>query len=93
MARASIFVRFGLPESLWQIQLKRIRNELISLVPGDALHCWWHPHNVGFELKTGLARLTQVLDLIAEACVSNRIISMNMQDLTPMTDQVIQLRE
>lgn len=79
MVRASLFVRFGLPEPLWRLQLKRIRNELLGLAPGDVFHCWWHPHNVGFELKTGMARLAQVLDLIAEACATNKIVSMNMK--------------
>ncbi len=81
MVRASLFVRFVLPEPLWKLQLKRIRNELIGLAPGDVFHCWWHPHNVGFELKIGIARLTQVLDLIAEASIRNKIVSMAMKDL------------
>ena len=80
MVPASLFVRFGLPEPLWQLQVRRIQNELITLAPGEVFHCWWHPHNVGFDLKTGLTRLTQVLDLIAEACITNKTISMNMKD-------------
>lgn len=80
VVRASLLVRFGLPEPLWQLQLKRIRNELSGLAPGEVFHCWWHPHNVGFELKAGIDRLRQVLDLIAEACATNKIISMNMKD-------------
>lgn len=82
MVRASLFVRFGLPESLWRLQLKRIRNELTALGPGDVFHCWWHPHNVGFEIKMGTARLAQVLDLIAEVCATKGIISMAMGDFS-----------
>lgn len=80
MLRASLFVRFDLPESLWQLQLKRIFNELTELLPNEVLHCWWHPHNVGFEMKTGVTRLVQVLDLIAEACATRGIISKTMGD-------------
>lgn len=80
MVRASLFVRFGLPEALWNMQIKRIRNELANLRHGEIFHCWWHPHNVGFNLKVGSARLTQLLDLIAETCMTNKISSMNMKD-------------
>lgn len=79
MVRASLFVRFELPEPLWRLQLKRIRNELLGLAPGEVFHCWWHPHNVGFEIKAGMARLTQVIDLIAESCITNKIVSTNMK--------------
>ena len=80
MMRASLFVRFSLPDPLWQLQVKRIQNELITLAPGQIFHCWWHPHNVGFDLKIGLVRLTQILDLIAEANITNKIVSKNMKD-------------
>lgn len=81
MVRASLFVRFGLPELLWRLQLKRIRNELMRLSSGDVFHCWWHPQDVGFEIKTGLARLTQILDLVAVSCKTNKIVSKTMKDL------------
>jgi len=82
MVRASMFIRFSLPEPLWRLQLIKLKNELNSLSAGDVSHIWWHPHNLGFDLKTGVFRLTQVLDLIAEKCSSKNIVSKNMQDIS-----------
>lgn len=81
MIRASLFVRFDLPEWLWQLQLKRIRNELNDLESGHIFHCWWHPHNVGVDLAKGIARFSQVFDLISNACSTGRVKSQNMRDL------------
>ncbi len=80
MGRASLFVRFGLPEPLWKLQVRRIENELNGLGPGDTFHCWWHPHNLRFDLDFGESRLSQVLDLIAEGCEKNKLTSLRMQD-------------
>lgn len=88
MLRASIFVRFGLSEVLWKIQLNKIRHELNNLGTGKVLHLWWHPHNIGFNLTIGLSRLTQVLDMVAEACSTNRVESKAMKDfVSPRINQ------
>lgn len=78
--RASMFIRFALPEPLWRLQIIRLKKELSNLSPGDISHLWWHPHNLGFDLKTGLCRLNEVLDVVAEACNYNSVVSMNMRD-------------
>ncbi|MBI3773306.1 MAG: polysaccharide deacetylase family protein [Gammaproteobacteria bacterium] len=80
VTRASLFVRFDLPNVLWRIQIKRIKRELKNLVAGEVFHLWWHPHNLGFDLAIGTARLVQVLDLIAEVCVKNKASSKTMKD-------------
>lgn len=78
---ASLFVRCNLPEQFWRLHLRRIENELSNLKPNHIFHLWWHPHNVGFDLKTGVARITQVFDLVAEACcLKGGVSSMNMSD-------------
>lgn len=81
MIRSSLFIRFNLPERLWLLQLIVIRNELDSIQPGNIFHCWWHPHNVGPDLVTGIARFRQVFDLISNACYAGKVCSNNMNDL------------
>ena len=80
MLRASVFVRFSLPESLWNLQLARIKNELNKLMPGNVFHLWWHPHNLGFDLSKGLIRFGEIVDLICYTCENKGIVSRNMRD-------------
>ncbi|HTB80550.1 MAG TPA: hypothetical protein VK717_06655 [Opitutaceae bacterium] len=85
MVRAGIFIRFGLPEAFWWLQLCKLRHELNRLSAGQILHLWWHPHNLGFDLDKGLSRLAQLLDLVSEACLTKQIISKAMKDfILPM---------
>jgi hypothetical protein len=84
MVRAGIFVRFGLPEAIWRMQLRKLAFEFEHLSPGQVLHLWWHPHNVGFDLQIGLARLAQVLDFVSQACSKTSVLSRAMRDfITP----------
>jgi len=80
MVRAGMFIRFGLPEVLWRLQLGKLGSELKRLSAGQMLHLWWHPHNLGFDLKKGFSRLAQVLDLVSEACLSKMVVSRAMKD-------------
>lgn len=80
VAGASLFVRFGLPEAFWRLHLRRIRRELNSLDPGETVHYWWHPHNIGFDLAIGMDRLEQLMDLVADACVKRNVVSCAMRD-------------
>lgn len=80
MTKASLFVRFNLPEVLWRLQIKRILGELQSLSSGRVFHIWWHPHNLGADTPLRMARLKQLLDLISEACVLQGIESKTMSD-------------
>lgn len=81
MSRAGLFVRFNLPEGLWKLHIKRIYSEIRHLLPGDVFHLWWHPHNLGGNMKVRIPRLIQVLDLIAEGCSSKRVLSKSMKEL------------
>jgi peptidoglycan/xylan/chitin deacetylase (PgdA/CDA1 family) len=66
--RASYFVRVGLPGALWQAHRARIRNEARALRPGDVLHLWWHPHNLGDAPRRKAERIAELLDVVREAC-------------------------
>lgn len=81
MLPASLFVRFDLPEWMWRLQVRRLANEIERLAPGEILHCWWHPHNVGADLDRGVGRFAQVFDVISRACGTGRIRSCAMDDL------------
>lgn len=65
--RASYFVRFNLPEPLWRLHLRRIAGEVRRLGPGEALHLWWHPHNLGAAPSAGVGRVAQLVDAVREA--------------------------
>jgi peptidoglycan/xylan/chitin deacetylase (PgdA/CDA1 family) len=80
MTKASLFVRFNLPDTLWRLHIKRIAGELRGIPPGSVFHIWWHPHNLGQKMPLRLARLEQILDLVSEACVRRGIVSKTMQD-------------
>ena len=80
MLRASIFVRFRLPKFLWELQLRKIHYELEKLNNGKCLHLWWHPQDIGSNFSISKTRLMQVLDLVAEACSTGKILSSRMDD-------------
>ena len=61
---STLFVRVGLPESLWRLHLARIVNEVRRIKNGGVLHFWLHPHNLGADVSRGIQRLEQVLDVI-----------------------------
>lgn len=65
--RASYFVRFGLREPLWRLHLRRIAADARRLADGEALHLWWHPHNLGAAPARGVARAGELLDAVRVA--------------------------
>jgi hypothetical protein len=81
MTRASLFLRFNLPEFFWTAQLKRVERELKLLRPREIFHVWFHPHNLGAQTSLRLSRVEQFLDFIAEAQHRRRIASYSMADL------------
>lgn len=81
MTRASLFLRFNLPEFLWTAQLKRVERELKLLRQREIFHVWFHPHNLGAQTSLRLSRVEQLLDFIAEAQHRKRIASYSMADL------------
>lgn len=81
MTRASIFLRLSLPSSLWALHTWRIRRELEGMQPGDIFHIWFHPHNLGQDLKLRLSRVKQVLELVADKQQQGRLVSCSMADL------------
>lgn len=81
LTQASLFVRFNLNDLGWRLHFSRIRNELVSLQPEEVLHLWWHPHNLGSDMKIRLKRAEQVLDLIAEKMAKKDTFSKNMAEL------------
>jgi peptidoglycan/xylan/chitin deacetylase (PgdA/CDA1 family) len=81
MTRASLFLRFNLPELLWTAQVTRITREVKSLRPGQIFHMWFHPHNLGESTSLRLARFEQILDFIADAQYRKRAVSYTMDQL------------
>jgi hypothetical protein len=65
--RASYFVRFGLPRTLWRAQCRRIREDARKLREGETLHLWWHPHNLGDAPAMKVARAGELLDTLRDA--------------------------
>lgn len=63
--RASHFVRVGLPNRAWSLHVRRIGRDASRLGPGETLHLWWHPHNLGAAPTRSVARLGELLDRIA----------------------------
>jgi len=77
----NLFIRFDLPSLLWKIQMNKLKYTIQNMSNNDVFHIWWHPHNVGPNLKFGLARFEEMFDLIAEEINANRVTSLNMLDL------------
>jgi hypothetical protein len=61
---STLFVRVGLPEMAWKAHVAKITAEALRARRGDVLHFWLHPHNVGGNVRRGIARLAQVLDTL-----------------------------
>lgn len=74
--RASHFVRFALPEIAWRAHLRRLVEDARALGPGEHLHLWWHPHNLGAPLLRSLARLEDLLTRVRDAAPDLPILSM-----------------
>jgi hypothetical protein len=81
MTRASLYLRVTLPDAAWRLQVARIRRELRGIQPGEIFHLWWHPENLGTDVARRLARVREVLDLVAESVTRGAIVSRTMQEL------------
>jgi len=81
MTRASLFLRTNLPAGLWALHCARIQHELGALRPRQVFHLWWHPDNLGVDTRARLARVEQVLDMVAEKCLRGLVVSTNMGDV------------
>jgi hypothetical protein len=65
--RASHFVRFDLPWPLWKPHVRRIVDDARRLRDGEVLHLWWHPHDLGGNVRQGLTRAEEVLAAVHDA--------------------------
>lgn len=79
--RSTMFIRFNLPQVMWELHMQRLRNEVRKLRSGEVLHIWWHPHNVGGNLKERLNRVKSVCDVLAVAVRRRGLVSACMSDL------------
>ena len=61
---STLFVRVGLPEIAWKAHIAKIVAEALPGQERRRLHFWLHPHNVGGNVRRGIARLAQVLDTL-----------------------------
>ena len=76
---STLFVRVNLPELAWKMHLAKIAAEARRAKSGEVLHFWLHPHNIGGNVRRGIARLSQVLDVL-DRCLS-RPFYVYMRDL------------
>ncbi len=75
--RASYFLRLTLPPALWRLHRRRIVAEARKLKDDEALHLWFHPHNIGAAPEHGVARVAELLDAVHFAAPpSTRFMSM-----------------
>ena len=81
-SKASIFIRFNLPEYFWKMHLSLIKKFLKRLKNNDEIHLWWHPHNLGFNKNVAHNRLIEFLDILTHSLEKYNLVSYNMRDLT-----------
>lgn len=67
VSRASYFVRFNLPEPMWRLHLRRMSRDIHHAEAGEALHVWWHPHNLGADPARSVRRVAELLDALQSA--------------------------
>lgn len=75
-ARASHFIRFNLPEPLFALHLRRVAADAMALRDGEALHVWWHPHNLGHAPAASVDRLRRLLDALEQSAPTARFATM-----------------
>lgn len=77
---STLFVRVTLPEIAWKAHLAKLATEVRRMRRDSVLHFWLHPHNVGGNLRRGMARIIQVLDTI-DKCAPQGMEYASMRDL------------
>ena len=84
--RSTLFVRVTLPEIAWKLHLAKVATEVRRMRRDSVLHFWLHPHNVGGNLRCGMARIVQVLDTI-DKCALKGTVYASMRDLVKFSDR------
>jgi hypothetical protein len=77
---STLFVRVTLPEIAWKAHLAKVAAEVRRMGRDTVLHFWLHPHNVGGNLRRGMARIVQVLDTIDKYAREGAVYA-SMRDL------------
>ena len=77
---STLFVRVTLPEIAWKAHLAKVATEVRRMGRDTVLHFWLHPHNVGGNLRRGMARIVQVLDTIDKYAREGTVYA-SMRDL------------
>ncbi|MFZ0065741.1 MAG: hypothetical protein WAK90_06195 [Pseudolabrys sp.] len=83
---STLFVRVTLPEIAWKSHLVKVATEVRRMERDSVLHFWLHPHNVGGNLRRGMARIVQVLDTI-DRCAPEGTVYASMRDLVKFSDR------
>ena len=81
MTRSSLFFRPALPDQMWSLHLRKIRNGISAMRHGEIFHMWFHPHNFGVDRARRLARLDQALAVMAELAHRRELTFRNMSEL------------
>ena len=77
---STMFLRYNLPDLLWKLQVKKIKNQLLKAKPYSVIHFWWHPHNLGNNINNNFFRLEEILEIFSNFLSKNIICSKNMAD-------------
>ena len=82
---STLFVRVTLPEIAWRAHLAKLATEVRRMRRDSVLHFWLHPHNVGGNLRRGMAPIVQVLDTIDKYAPRGTEYA-SMRDLVKFSD-------
>ena len=77
---STMFLRLGLPEPLWKLHFAKIQRALRSARPGEVIHLWFHPHNLGADVEGTSGRVADVADVIAEEAAKGRLTGRAMAE-------------
>lgn len=69
---ATSFVRFNLPETAFRASMRALAAKARRLKPGESLHLWFHPHNLGDAPARKVGRLRQIIESLHDAAPQAR---------------------
>jgi len=78
---AGIFLRFGLPTTLWESHFFKIKRCISGTKDEQLLHLWWHPHNLCIDYQIKLLRLEKILQFITKKRDKGLLEIVNMNDI------------
>lgn len=74
---ATAFIRFNLPPALWALSCRQLAAQAAALGPGEVVHIWCHPHNLGDAPARRVAQLMDLVEQLSEAAPHARWMTMS----------------